>query len=107
MDKEKKIERKDYKYYAARQLKAKGDSLWVENEFSTNSTGFSVQPGGIVSTGVWYHRYLHYRGAWWSTSTNENKPFLAQMSEGEVGHMWVSVYYYSYAVSIRCLKNKG
>ena len=105
LDREKKIERKYYENYTGFQLRATGDDLWPNNHLATNITGFSALPGGLVAADLWYIRYFRNRGSWWTSSSSENMPYLAQIGNDFDG-LWVSRYSFSYSNSIRCIKDE-
>ncbi len=86
-------------------LRATRNDLWPNNELATNSAGFNALPSGLIINGNWHLRYFHNRASWWTSSTDENSPYLAQVGNGKDG-FWVALYYFSYATSIRCVKDK-
>jgi uncharacterized protein (TIGR02145 family) len=82
-----------------------GDGLWhAPNTLATNSSGFSAPPGGWKDDAgnfgnQGYNAFFFTSSGWWYCCA-----YFRQLSYND-GSVYSNYTYYSYSMSVRCLKN--
>ena len=84
--------------------KMKSTSGWVENGNGTNSSGFSVLPGGFRNYNGTFN-YIGYFGYWWSSTELDTNIAWYRYLGYNYGNVTRNYSYRGFGISVRCLRD--
>jgi len=93
--------------FAASKLKESGTAHWQNNNFGSNTTGFTALPAGLFDNNITQSHTMGRFAYWWTSTENKNNKsgYFCISIDDIIGHPGLGSASKDLGLSIRCIKD--